>query len=426
MTSHDDRLQREAGRLIDIVDMFGPMAGMHAAFDRLGAGMPCGLAARLIGVAPVEVESAIDDLLDAFPILRSGLAWRAERPVLALPGPEGGGVSPRTAAVSLDQLFNGAGPIWRYALHQDRGDTWFSAVWAHASADGLSMLGFLDALAARLHGRTLPPSPRDRTAVGTPRPLATWLPRFLIERKLPYLRVAGLGGAAGVSWLSLSPEATAEVLEAAAEQGVGVAARLSAAAALVCAQAATGRFPPRVCINLLVARPPAPGAERFGFSVGSLLIPTPVTRDATLAGLAAHIDGRQRRMRQEGWDLQLERLIGRDPVRHLRFAALETRGVADPRINISWKGVHPELAGGGRARDIACFSRGAGAHLSAHVDANGLSLSLSSTQSAADREALLIGVATTLGDRSVARVLTLDGLPAARANAELDLAAVAA
>ena len=51
------------------------MSAMHAAMDRLGTGMPCGLVARFAGKTIAEVEAAIEAACQRFPVLQRRLVW---------------------------------------------------------------------------------------------------------------------------------------------------------------------------------------------------------------------------------------------------------------------------------------------------------------------------------------------------------------
>ena len=59
----------------------------------------------------------------------------------------------RASQISLEFKSDANGPLWRYVLVQDDGDVWLSAVWAHAAADGPSMLRFVEAIGGILSHR---------------------------------------------------------------------------------------------------------------------------------------------------------------------------------------------------------------------------------------------------------------------------------
>ena len=52
---------------------------MHAAMDKLGAGMPCGLVARFAGKTAAHVEAAVEAACHHFPVLQRHLVWRRLR-----------------------------------------------------------------------------------------------------------------------------------------------------------------------------------------------------------------------------------------------------------------------------------------------------------------------------------------------------------
>jgi hypothetical protein len=131
---------------------------------------------------------------------------------------------------------------------------------------------------------------------------------------------------------------------------------------------------------------------------------------------ARHIFCRQSAMLARGWDGNLERFLGLHPLRHRLFAALDARGMGSPSINVSWKGVYPDLGAAGSVRDVACFAASGAVHVSAHVDANGMSLSVTSKLSREAREDLLQRIVGLLGAAPAERILSLEdraepGLP---------------
>lgn len=135
-----------AGDTLDLIDAFGPMSGIHAAMDRIGAGMPCGLAVRFRRRTITEVESAVASAARHFPVLRRRLVWLAGRPKLIDMGAQSAELA-RASEVSLDFSSAEGGPVWRYAITADGEDAWLRAVSIHAAADGRSMLRFLTGVA---------------------------------------------------------------------------------------------------------------------------------------------------------------------------------------------------------------------------------------------------------------------------------------
>ena len=111
---------------LDLVETFGPMSAMHAAMERLGVGMPCGLVARFQGKTTAEVEAAVETARLQFPVLQRRLVWSGARPALVTTGAS----LPHalTSKISLAFKSEPDGPLWRYRLVQDRDDTWLIAV----------------------------------------------------------------------------------------------------------------------------------------------------------------------------------------------------------------------------------------------------------------------------------------------------------
>ena len=114
-----------------------------------------------------------------------------------------------------------------------------------------------------------------------------------------------------------------------------------------------------------------------------------------------------------GWDQNFDRFLGTKPKRHARFAALDARGISAPTVTVSWKGVHNGIGYDDGIRDLACFASASVAHVSAHADHNGLSISVTSGQSATGCENLLRDIVRRLGGTGEERVWTLHTLPEA-------------
>jgi hypothetical protein len=396
----------------DVAETFGPMAAMHAAMQRVGIGMPCGLVARFKRRAPAEIDAAVGVAAERFPALRSRLVWLGGRPTLTLID---GWRHEQCRAAEISPTFEATGeePIWRYALAREGEDVWLTAVWAHAAADGRSMMHFLESVGAALDDRPAPIRKTSRPSVSAPVSMIRWLPRFLVERHLPYVKAAEdtATRSPGVTWLSVPAVRASIVLARASAECGGFAAWLAAAACMsFCAQQ-RGSPKGRVSLNLLIARSEPPACGGFGFAVGSLLMPVNLNRHGDMGSVARRIGDRQRTMMNQAWDQHLERFVGHDPTHHLRFARLEARGLSAPTISVSWKGRYPGLGGENAIDHVACFAASRIAHVSAHVDANGLSLSLASRQSPAAREDLLRRIVGTLDDGAPARVLTLATIP---------------
>ena len=140
-----------------------------------------------------------------------------------------------------------------------------------------------------------------------------------------------------------------------------------------------------------------------------MLIPVKIKPNWTLASVARCIEGRLKTMIAQGWDINFDRFLGNNPRRHLRFATACVRGRATPVISISWKGMAWQLGGEEGIHDVACFAMSPLAHVSAHLDQNGLSLSVASSHPAVRRDKLLLRIDQWLGDTETRNVHTFDG-----------------
>ena len=58
------------------------MSAVHAAMDRLGAGMPCGLIARFENTSTAQVTEATLAAAGRFPTLALRVVWTNQRPML--------------------------------------------------------------------------------------------------------------------------------------------------------------------------------------------------------------------------------------------------------------------------------------------------------------------------------------------------------
>ena len=142
---------------IDICQTFGPLAAMHAALDREGIGMPCGMVTCFADKDECEVETAIAIARHRFPVLQTRLEWQKNRPVLE---PGASANRDRGAKPLLDFSASELGEIWKYRLIREGRNTWLQATWMHGAADGLSMLRFIRAIAAVLGNVPYAPEPR--------------------------------------------------------------------------------------------------------------------------------------------------------------------------------------------------------------------------------------------------------------------------
>ena len=403
---------------LGLVDTCGPMAGMHAAMDRIGCGKPCGLVVRFRNRSLAEVEAAVAAAAAQFPILARTLAWHGGQPALLPPSP-----AVRTAITSAEDALaftSGAdGLLWRYQLSPQGADVWLVAVWAHAVADGRSMLRFLRAVSASLDHRKPAPAPMMRRPAARFGPMVTWLPLFLWERQLPCISlVRDEASTPGVSWLTLPPEESERALHNA--RGEGFAAWLCAAASIAVVHLQTEGHTGRVCVDLPVANGDMRAFGGFGFAASSFLIPVMVDARSQIADLAKRISTRIRSMKTSGWSGNLDRLIGRDPRRHLRFAKIDAGSSKGQRLTVSWKGVQSTMGGEDGMRDIACFAGCRGVHVSAHADANGLSISVTTPQAAQRREDLLRAIVRQLGVRNESLgIISLSDLPFATSQTSL-------
>jgi hypothetical protein len=376
----------------DIATLFGPLASMHAALDRIGAGMPCALAARFEHRHVAEVEHAIEAALDCFSVLQSRLVWRGSRASLA---PLAALARDRhSTAEPLLSFSSGAdGQVWRYRLSQSGSDVWLKAVWAHAVADGLSMLRFLRTVNACLSNTPLPiqePAPRRVIRV---QPMTGWLTGFLLDQRRRYVSIAAEPRhCVGATWFTASPGERDRLL-AQARSRDGFAGWLAAAALLSVAEQ-QDRPRGKVLLNVPIVRDRLKHMGGFGFGVGSLILPVALDADDTGA-LARRISARLRAMAESGWDENLQRFLGTDPRRHIRFARIQRRRRSSPAVTVSWKGFQ-HLGAGDGLRDVACCAASSAMHISSHADRNGLSISVASRQSRAERVAFLELVAQRL------------------------------
>lgn len=390
---------------IDIGRTFGPLAAMHAALDRAGIGMPCGIVARLAGQSVREIEYAIERVRHQFPVLQTSLRWIDGRATLEP-------IAATQAEMSADALLNFAasasGEVWRYRLVADGCDTWFQATWAHCAGDGLSMLRLVQAIAGATSEETPAPiSARRSSRPRRPRAFSAWLPAFLMDQRYELIRLATPAlTSPRVSWLRIPPRERDTIMATVRSDGKGMAGWLAAAAAIAFAEQ-QGQAAGNVLLNIPITRNDLAATNGFGFGVGSLRFPVKLARYRDVAALARAIGRRLSQLGDQGWDRNLERLLGDDPRRHARFARVEANRPADPNITISWKGHHPAI-GQGVLRDVACFAAGPTLHVSAHSDASGLSLSVTSRQTASERHELLRHIARLIGSQSALVLRDLD------------------
>jgi ubiquinone biosynthesis protein COQ4 len=394
---------------IDICQTFGPLAAMHAALDREGIGMPCGMVACFADKDEREVESAIAIARRQFPVLQTRLEWQKGRPVLE---PEASANRDWGAKPLLDFSASESGEIWRYRLIREGRNTWLQAAWMHGVADGLSMLRFTRAIAAVLGDVPYVPEPRRQRQPRDRQRFLAWLPAFLLDQRRNYVVLAQPAASIPqVSWLSAPVADRERVMEFARRSSEGMAGWLAAAVALAFADQ-QGKPAGYIMLNMQIARDELARTNGFGFGSGSLRLPVRLGEYPNMAVLADAIGRRVQQLANRGWDRNLERLLGPNPARHARFARIEAGRSTNPNITISWKGHHADLGAGGGPRDVACFAAAPTLHVSAHTDAGGFSLSVTSRQGVAERSALLLRIARQLGCQAQLAIRELDGLGA--------------
>jgi ubiquinone biosynthesis protein COQ4 len=396
---------------IDICETFGPLAAMHAALDRQGIGMPCGVVACFPDKNEREVESAIAIARNRFPVLQTRLEWQKGRPVLV---PELSANRDRGSKSLLDFSASESGKIWKYRLVQEGRNTWLQATWMHGVADGLSMLRFIQAIAA-VSGDA-PPVLEART----PRPICDqqrflyWLPAFLLDQRRSYVVLAQPATSIPqVSWLSAPVVDREQVMKLARTSSEGLVGWLAAAVSLAFADQ-QGKPGGDIMLNVQIARDGLAGTNGFGFGSGSLRLAVHLGESPSMEMLARAIGRRVQQLANRGWDRNLERLLGSNPARHTRFARIEAGRSTNPNITISWKGHYADLGADGGSRNLACFAAAPTLHVSAHSDASGLSLSVTSRQKVAERSELLLRIARHLGCQTQLLVHELDSIGAAK------------
>lgn len=392
-----DDLEPVVGRgetpAIDILRTLGPLASMHMALDAIGAGIPCGLMARFEDRRVADVAEAVRSAGAEFPLLRQRLVWR-ETGALSV-GDDDAEPDPRP--FSLTYRVGAEGRPWSYEVTQSGRDVWFRATFAHAIADGYSMLHFLARVAALLEGRAY----REREFVARPalkpRLFQAWMAEFLTLQCRSFLCLDRPREAPGITWTTIPTEQATPLLDQARTRFGGFGGLLAAAATLAYAEGVAPRDRKPALINLQVLRSRLPDLNGFGFGAGSLMVPVGLKPFPEVAALAAHISRKARKMVDEDWDGNLNRLLGQNAAHHRRMAQMRTGRSSTPTLTVSWKARPSPLGVGDGLRDIACFSSTPGAHVSAHRDGNGLSLSLTDRQTRAERGATLARLLGHLG-----------------------------
>ncbi len=235
------------------------------------------------------------------------MVWIDSRPVLVADGLPC--LNARASQISLEFKSDANGPLWRYVLVQDDGDVWLSAVWAHAAADGPSMLRFVEAIGGILSHRPVThfkSRARERTR---PNALTGWLLKFVIEHRRNYLQPAEIGSfGPGVAWFTVAGECGERALQVARDECGSVAAWLGGlACAAVCEQRAVRAG--LVLLNLPILRDDSETVGGFGFGVGSLIMPINIDTQAAFSPMARSIAERLKTMTDQGWDENFERFL---------------------------------------------------------------------------------------------------------------------
>ncbi|MCJ2024019.1 hypothetical protein [Methylobacterium sp. J-067] len=389
---------------IGLLEALGPLAAMHAALDAVGAGIPCGIMARLEGRNVAEVEDALHRAALRFPLLRQRLVWRHGKPrsVCDATAPLGPHHDP---AFSLAFRVGPQGRPWSYDLKQAGRDVWLRAVFAHAIADGYSMLHFLGTVVAEVEATDYHPPKLDPRPATSPRSFRSWLPGFLALQGRSFASIATHDSEPGVVWTTVPLAEVMPLLSRVQSELGGFGSLLAASASLAVARAARAPFAHPVLLNLQVMRSRLAAFNGFGFGAGSVMLPVHVGAGDEPTSTARSIATRARRLVDEDWDGNLNKMIGQSPVRHRLMARLKSRQSCDPTLTVSWKPRPVSFGREGSVQDVACFASSSGTHVSAHLDQNGLSLSLTNWQAETARVAMFDDLLRGLGVRSTTRYL---------------------
>jgi hypothetical protein len=367
-------------RQLDLCSTFGPLASMHAALDAAGCGTPCAVSARFQELTPKALERHLLAAASRFPVLTSRLAWIGDRPIL-----QSGTGAPMSLCAPLDFTAVNAPLAWRAAIRAEERGAVLTAVFSHALADGGSMLRLIAEIEFQLGLRARAATPKQPRRAQPPAAVP-WLSGFLAERLRSHLVLAPDDlGPMGASWFRTCPEDRDRVIDRARSTCGQVLPFIAAASALAAGELSAGRCR-RVSLNIPISRSDAAGVDGFGFGVGSLLLGQDITPSADTESLARRLAPRIGGLAASGWDAGLEWFLGSDPRRHRKFARIRARSSADPTIDVSWKGFDRLLGGAGGARCVACFAAAPPAHVSAHADLGGLSISFTAPRSQAVRE----------------------------------------
>ena len=398
---------------VDILEAFGPLAAMHAALERQGIGLPCSAVGFFPARRAEALHLAVARVAARLPVLTSGMAWQGDRALLRLAA---GGPAPLSAPMDFRADETG---VWGYRLTEDGDGVWLVGAWAHAAADGPSMLRFLAAVACELNGerrqwdgdKPRPPSRRQA--------MAAWLPGFVLEHARRYkgLNPENRLARPGACFAILPPDA-AERLDRDSRRS-GVAGRLAAATAACLLEQQRGRADGEVYLNVPIARGGAAALAGFGFEGSSLRLPLRLSRGQGFEAAAVDAGERLRRRIEQGWDLNLLKFLSGPASRRMKFASIQASKPPDPCLTISWKGRREGIGAAQGLIRVACFAAAPTLHLSAHVSDEGLSLSLSTPQARGARRELLLQILERLGLGQPAEVRELADLtegPLSRAD----------
>jgi hypothetical protein len=293
----------------------------------------------------------------------------------------------RVSGKSLEQLLEFSvsrthgGTGW-YMLHPSREGCWLIAIWAHAIADGHSMLRFVsrlttDSCEQSEAAHTEPPA----VAVGR---FSPWMVRMAINEMKSKLAFKTFSEPQrNVTWINASPH-TAQSLKATARRlGTGVAGLLCGALVQAFYKSSLVDTSGRLRFLVPISRTTCSEVNGFGFGIGWLMPELQVTPASELEKMARSFHTQIRAMSDAGWDKNLERALGTNFSRLSgKVAKTLKRERADFIASVSWKGWVPFVGTATTGTRIACFAavqpNTTLCHVSGHIDQSGLSLSLSS------------------------------------------------
>jgi hypothetical protein len=370
--------------LLESPDAFSPLGLVHLALDKLGKGAPCGIAAFFPYQSEEQLAAAIQRHVRQLPLIHRRIDLSGVRPKM-MPS-EGYSAFVRVSGKSLEELLEFSisrthgGTGW-YVLQPSSEGCWLFAIWAHAIADGHSMLRFISRLA--------PSTSEQAESAHTERPPAAlgrffpWMVRTAINEMKPRLTFKTLSQPqCSVTWIN-APSHTAQSLKAMARRlGTGVTGLLCGALVQALYKSSITDTSGRLQFVVPISRKPCSEVNGFGFGIGWLMPELQVTPASELKSMARSVHAQIRGMSAAGWDKNLERALGTDFSRVSRKVArmLERDGTAV--ASVSWKGWIPFVGTATTGLQIACFAavkpNTSLCHLSGHIDQSGLSLSLSS------------------------------------------------